>query len=51
MLENAMKCNHFDISIKLQSETSFDFDALVPDVDQLTSEEELAIAEAEAKLK
>lgn len=51
MLNAQEKCKHFDISIKSPSEKSFDFDVLVPEVDQLTAEEEQAISEAEAKLK
>lgn len=50
MLEQ-LKCQHFDISKKQPSEKSFDFDALVPDVDCLTAEEQQAIIEAEEKLK
>lgn len=50
MLEQ-LKCQHFDISADQKLKEPFDFDILVPDIDQLTVEEEQAIAEAESKLK
>lgn len=50
MLEQ-LKCQHFDISANQKLKEPFDFDILVPDIDQLTVEEEQAIAEAESKLK
>lgn len=54
MLENLKEtCKVIDISQRQQSENSFDFDfdSLIPDVEQLTPEEEQAITEAESKLK
>ena len=54
MLENLKEtCRVIDISQREQSENSFDFDfdSLIPEVEQLTPEEEQAIVEAESKLK